>query len=862
MRVIIAVCLVVSVMSCGSEKMKTPGKEEVLGKLEQVNNYLMKKWPDPGQTVTTDIERPSNLWTRGTYYEGLMALYSIDPKTKYYSYAVDWGTAHNWQFRDNTNPYKPQIYTIDANHLCAAQTYIDLFLLDPQPERIKYTKMCIDSTIRSGVIEDWSWVDALQMAMPVYSKLAKIYNDDIYLNMMHKAFMHAKEELGGSGLYNDEEGLWWRDLDFVPPYTEPNSEDCYWSRGNGWAYATLVRVLNDMPKNYKHYNVYLQMFKEMSEALVKVQRSDGYWNVSLHDANNFGGKELTGTLFFVYGMAWGINNDILGKEYLSPTFKAWNAVSKECIRPDGSLAYIQGTGKEPKDGQPVTFDSTPDFEDYGIGVFLLAGSEIYNYINEQEQKSIPNSKLSHRLEQIFYDSSFANVKQDYFSVNENGAIGDATTNNTETIQKTIDKASENGGGIVTFVPGIYMTASLFVKSNVELRISEGVVLRAIQNDLLYPEIDTRIAGIEMKWPAALINVNDQDDVRITGKGIIDGNGEYWWKKYWGNGHGNMGGMRKDYEAKGLRWAVDYDCKRVRALVVDNSKDVLLKDFTIKRSGFWTVTMLYSERCHVDGVIVRNNVGGFGPSSDGINTDSSIDILVENCDVDCNDDNFCIKSGRDADGLRVNISAKNVVYRNCIARAGHGLFSMGSETSGGMENIEAYNLTSHGTTNGLRLKSAKVRGGVMKNIYIHDIVMKDTERPFQFEMNWYSSYSLATLPDSFKLDEKPEYWRKLLEPVVPAERGIPEFKDVVISNITATGANRAFYASAHEEKKMDNFSWKNIYIEAKQAGSLKNVSNWKMNNVEVVAEEKTLVLDGCENVEVPKGLELVDKEKTN
>ncbi len=109
-----------------------------------------------------------------------------------------------------------------------------------------------------------------------------------------------------------------------------------------------------------------------------MQRADGYWNVSLHDSTHFGGKELSGTALFLYGMAWGINNGLLEKkQYLPAIVKGWNSMSAECVHPDGSLGFVQGTGKEPKDGQPVTYDKKPDFEDYGLGCFLLAGSEVY-----------------------------------------------------------------------------------------------------------------------------------------------------------------------------------------------------------------------------------------------------------------------------------------------------------------------------------------------------------------------------------------------------------------------------------------------------------------------------------------------------
>ena len=116
----------------------------------------------------------------------------------------------------------------------------------------------------------------------------------------------------------------------------------------------------------------------MSKALKQCQRTDGFWNVSLHDESNFGGKETSGTALFVYGMAWGIRNGLLDrKEYLPIVLKAWNAMVKEAVHPNGFLGYVQGTGKEPKDGQPVTYKSVPDFEDYGVGCFLLAGTEVY-----------------------------------------------------------------------------------------------------------------------------------------------------------------------------------------------------------------------------------------------------------------------------------------------------------------------------------------------------------------------------------------------------------------------------------------------------------------------------------------------------
>ena len=136
--------------------------------------------------------------------------------------------------------------------------------------------------------------------------------------------------------------------------------------------------MDEIPADEKHRADYLNDFLTMTEAIKKCQRTDGFWNVSLHDPNHFGGKETTGTSLFVYGLAWGINHGLLDKaKYLPIVEKAWHAMVKEAVHDNGFLGYVQGTGKEPKDGQPVTYDSVPDFEDFGIGCFLLAGSEVY-----------------------------------------------------------------------------------------------------------------------------------------------------------------------------------------------------------------------------------------------------------------------------------------------------------------------------------------------------------------------------------------------------------------------------------------------------------------------------------------------------
>jgi unsaturated rhamnogalacturonyl hydrolase len=348
-----------------------PKKKAVLKVMRLTNKYFMKKWPNPGDSITTNITRPANIWTRAVYYEGLMALYALDKKKAYYNYAVDWGVKHKWNLRGG-------VQTRNADNQCCGQTYIDLYLIDKKEERIKAIKESIDLMKATPKIDDWNWIDAIQMAMPVFVRLGIIYNDTSYFNRMYDMYAYTKYKHGDNGLYNPADKLWWRDKDFDPPYKEPNGEDCYWSRGNGWVVAALVRVLQMLPKNDPHYNEYLQDLKDMLQALLPIQRADAFWNPSLHDPNNFGSKELSGTALFIYGMAWGINNGLIDRAtYLPVVIRTWNALVKDCVHPNGFLGFVQGTGKEPKDGQPVTNDHKPDFEDYGLGCFLLAGTEVY-----------------------------------------------------------------------------------------------------------------------------------------------------------------------------------------------------------------------------------------------------------------------------------------------------------------------------------------------------------------------------------------------------------------------------------------------------------------------------------------------------
>ena len=257
-------------------------RQEILEVAHRTNNYFMTKYSDPTIDTYVKKKRTSNLWTRAVYYEGLMALYEIEPQQRYLDHAM--------------NSYK------------------------------------------------WS-----------------------------------RDTLAG-GLFNKKEGFWWRDKDYVPPYKEKDGSNCYWSRGNGWVYAALVRVMQTLPKTDKNYQYLKNDFILMSKAILKSQRADGYWNVSLVCPANYSGPEMTGTGLFLYGMAWGVQQGILPRAtYQKAMDKVWKALAAS-VHEDGFIGYNQGTGKDPAAGQPVTFTSVPDFEDYGTGCLLLGAVEYYKLL--------------------------------------------------------------------------------------------------------------------------------------------------------------------------------------------------------------------------------------------------------------------------------------------------------------------------------------------------------------------------------------------------------------------------------------------------------------------------------------------------
>lgn len=425
-----------------------------------------------------------------------------------------------------------------------------------------------------------------------------------------------------------------------------------------------------------------------------------------------------------------------------------------------------------------------------------------------------------------------------FKVNDYKPFKDKLIASTGAIQEAIDDCSENGGGIVVFEPGVYHTGAIFLKDNVNLQIGKGVEIKALIGLEYYPEIETRVAGIVMKWPCGVINILNRKNVAITGSGTIHAQGKYHWERYWN--------LRHEYTPKGLRWASDYDCKRVRTVQVVNSSDITLKDFTVKQSGFWTIHLLFSNNITVDGLTIRNNIDGFGPSTDGINIDSSSLIEVMNCDVDGNDDNYCVKAGRDADGLRVNKPAEYVYIHDCIARRGGGPLVIGSETSGWIRHVYVENMKAIGSHSVIYLKSAKTRGGGIEDIEMKNVEAIHTDRFCGVTVNWNPAYSYAKLEE--KTDSIPVHWKIMLEEV-PENKGIPTIKNVRVSNCRADSIKHiAFQIQGIEESIIESFTFKNIEVTAPNAGVIEWSKDISFDDVTIFHPENTEIsINNSENI---------------
>lgn len=313
-------------------------------------------------------KHPTYDWTNGAFYAGVFAAYETTKSDELLNAMMQNFDKINWS---------PGKRFDHADDIVITQTYIDLYRLKKDK---RFIQPSIDAIKKIGVDESpevkkhgiiWWWCDALFMAPPTLAQLAKETKDKKYLEMNDKFFQETYDRL-----YDKQEKLFARDASFLinekgEGKREANGKKIFWSRGNGWVMGGLVRLLEELPRNYPKRAFYLQIYKEMSEKIITLQQADGLWRSSLLDPESYPGGEASGTGFYTYALAWGINNKILDKKkYLPAVQKAWIGLNG-LVKEDGKVGWTQPIGADPR----KNFDAE-SWEVYGAGAFLLAGSEV------------------------------------------------------------------------------------------------------------------------------------------------------------------------------------------------------------------------------------------------------------------------------------------------------------------------------------------------------------------------------------------------------------------------------------------------------------------------------------------------------
>ncbi|MFC4591723.1 glycoside hydrolase family 88 protein [Sphaerisporangium corydalis] len=337
-----------------------PARADILAAMRRVNDQWIGAHTNPGDAQ----------WARATYFSGVMAAYRATGEARYLAYAKKWAEQNGYALNGGVG-------TRHADNHTAGQVYYDLNDVTPDPAKVTAINESLRLMVygaQSTKIDDWTWVDALHMAMPVFARVAAYRNDDAYRTRLWAMYTYCKKTLK---LYDYGHELWYRDRAFVPGGAEsvsPNGRPVFWSRGNGWAIAAHAKTLGLLGATATRWPEYTYNIQGLGRSLLATQRSDGFWNVNLGDAAHLPGPETSGTAMFAFGLAYAVRTGIVDRAtYLPVAARAWNGMLATAVRADGFLGYVQGVGYKPESSQPVTAGTTADF---GVGAFLLAGAEL------------------------------------------------------------------------------------------------------------------------------------------------------------------------------------------------------------------------------------------------------------------------------------------------------------------------------------------------------------------------------------------------------------------------------------------------------------------------------------------------------
>jgi polygalacturonase len=380
-----------------------------------------------------------------------------------------------------------------------------------------------------------------------------------------------------------------------------------------------------------------------------------------------------------------------------------------------------------------------------------------------------------------------------FDVTAYGATGDGDGRDTEALQAALDACAESGG-TVTVPPGEYLTGPLRVGDETTLDLRAGATLSFVRDHEAFPAMESRWEGWDKTGFHPCLLVDEAENVEITGRGTVDGQGEYWWGFYGVDDADlpeSLADRLAEFDERNDR-ADDVSSFTLRPPLfqVYRSENVSVSGVTFRNSPFWNTHVLYSKNVTISDVNIENPHDA--PNGDGIDIDSSRFVRVSDTYINAGDDAICIKSGKNEEGRRVGEPASQITVTNCTVEAGHGGVVIGSEMSGDVRDVTVSNCTFTDTDRGIRIKTQRGRGGVVEDLRFDSIVMRRVACPFT--MNGYYFMDIDSDP-------------------VPVDEGTPMVRNVSFSDITARDVESAGFLAGLPERRFENISFADVEIDA-------------------------------------------------
>ncbi|MBO6249629.1 MAG: glycoside hydrolase family 28 protein [Bacteroidales bacterium] len=431
------------------------------------------------------------------------------------------------------------------------------------------------------------------------------------------------------------------------------------------------------------------------------------------------------------------------------------------------------------------------------------------------------------------------------NIKDFGGVGNGKFLNTDAFRDAIAALSSKGGGHLIVPEGIWFTGPITLLDNIDLHITKGALLVFSPDQDLYPIIDTNFEGLDVRRCLSPINALGARNISITGGGIIDGSGEYWrevkkrkvssdqWKEIIKRGgvlaedgsvwYPDEGYMKARKTAGSLNYPdPSLDENEIKTFLrpvmvsLRECENVLLEDCTFQNSPCWNIHPLYCDNVIINNITVRNP--HYSANGDGIDIDACTNVIVTRSSFDVGDDAICIKSGKDEDGRRHAKACSNLIISDCTVYHGHGGVVVGSEMSGGVNNVKVSGCRFIGTDVGLRFKSTRGRGGLVENIWCEDIYMKDIVTYGVIFNLYYEGVAATDLKKDAKSDLK------------PVDETTPEFRNMSFDGIVCAGARQSVFINGLPEMPVKGIIFKDSYFRAQKGREINFAEDIQFNNV--------------------------------